>query len=405
MNEWSTKRTAGWMLVFILALMLYGSLQPFHLRHVDFDSPLDLLLRLRWGYSQKGDMLVNVLLYMPFAATLAWLLPERWPVIARLAFATACGFLISLSVEVSQWFIVTRVASLADVTMNTTGTLLGCAAGLAVRARGGDLSHDDRFRFTTEPVGAMLLLCWLGSFLPAWWPHLAVRQWPALWAQRFDAGWPGWQPVAMQALGWLIAGSLLRALTRPSWVRPALAVLAVLALSVRFTFFVQFAGNAELLGAGVAVLAWPFLAPLPDSWRMRLLSAALLAGLLYRGLSPFEFGPLRHDFHWMPFTDLVSHVGTGFNLPLLAGKAFTYGTLVWLVVAAGSPALRSGLFIGGILFAIEVAQLGLPAGGHFATLTDPVIAVLAGFVLKILGKSGTSAAARPTRARPAAAPA
>ena len=98
MSDWPTKRTARWMLGFVLLLMLYGSLQPFHLRHVAFDSPLELVTRLRWGISPPGDMFVNVCLYMPFGATLAWLLPEAWSNTRRLALATLAGFLISLSV-------------------------------------------------------------------------------------------------------------------------------------------------------------------------------------------------------------------------------------------------------------------------------------------------------------------
>ena len=401
MSDWPTKRTARWMLGFVLLLMLYGSLQPFHLRHVAFDSPLELVTRLRWGISPPGDMFVNVCLYMPFGATLAWLLPEAWSNTRRLALATLAGFLISLSVEVAQWFIVTRVASLADVTMNTTGTWFGCAAGLAVRARGARPEHADRLRFTDDPVGAMLLLAWLGSFLPAWLPRFAPRHWPFEWLSRLDAGWPGWPAIAMQALGWLIAGALLRGLTRPARVWPTMLALAVLTLSVRFTWFAQFAGNAELLGGILALGLWPIAARLPQGWLLRLLAAALLAGLVYRGLAPFHFGPLRRELHWMPFTDLVSHTSTGFNLPLLAGKAFTYGALVWLIVAAGAGAIRSGLFIAAILLAIEVGQLSTPAGEHFATMTDPVIALCAGFVLMLLGKSAAAPGRAPGRVEPA----
>ena len=400
MSDWSTKRTARWMLGFILVLMLYGSLQPFHLRHVAFDSPLELLTRLRWGISLPGDMFVNVFLYMPFGATLAWVLPEGWSNARRLALVTVGGFLISLGVEVAQWFILTRVASLADVTMNTIGSCLGCAAGLTVRAFSARLERSESIRFTDDPVGAMLLLAWLGSFLPAWLPRFVPRHWPFEWLSHLDAGWPGWPAIAMQALGWLIAGALLRVLTRPALVWPAMIALAVLALSVRFTWFAQFAGNAELLGGILALGLWPIAARLPEGWLLRLLAAALLAGLIYRGLAPFHFTPLRHDFHWMPFTDLVSHTSTGFNLPLLAGKAFTYGSLVWLVVAAGAGAMRSGLFIAAILLAIEVGQLGTPAGEHFATLTDPAIALCAGFVLMLLGKSAAAPGRRRERGTP-----
>jgi VanZ family protein len=402
MSDSPTKRTARWMLGFILFLMLYGSLQPFHLRHVDFDSPLDLLLRLRWGISPPGDMFVNVVLYMPFGVALAWVLPERWSAAARLLAASLCGFLLSLAVEVAQWFIVTRVASLADVTMDTAGSLLGCATGLGLRACGERLARSERIGVTRDPVAAGLLVAWLGSFLPSFVPRFAPAHWPAEWSARLAAGWPGWPPIAMQALGWLIAGALLSVLTRPALVWRVLAILAALTLAVRFTWFAHSAGNAEFVGALGALALWPLAARLPPVWLHRLAAALLLAGLVYRGLAPFRFAPLRHDLHWMPFTDLVSHTSTGFNLPLLCGKAFTYGTLVWLVVAAGGRAWRTGLATAAILLAIEVLQLGTPPGEHFSTLTDPAIALCAGFVLMLLPPSG-STGARPREPRRAAA--
>jgi hypothetical protein len=187
---------------------------------------------------------------------------------------------------------------------------------------------------------------------------------------------------------------------RPARVWPALAVLAAVVLAARFTWFAHGAGNGELLGAGIGLAAWPLAARLPQRWLLWLLAGALLGGLSYRGLAPFEFGALRHDLHWLPFTDLVGHTGTGFNLPLLAGKAFTYGSLVWLAVAAGAAALPAGLLAGGVLLLIEIAQLSTPPRGHVATLTDPAIAVCAGLVLMLLG-TGTPAPAPRSRSRPA----
>lgn len=396
MGTWSTQRTARWMLGFILLLMLYGSLQPFHLHHVEFDSPLELITRLRWGFSPPGDLIVNVALYMPFGAMLSLALPDRFGPTAKVFIAMLAGFLMSLGVEVAQWFIVTRVASLADVTMNTTGAFLGCAAGLALRAREARVPRLDLFRLTQDPVGAGLLLAWLGSFLPVGLPKFQPSQWPLEWHAHLAAGLPGWQPVAMQALGWLVAGAMLRSLTWPRLVWPALVALGVVALGVRFTWFAHSAGNAELVGGALALLAWPAFARLPAGWLLRVLAAALLAGLIVRGLSPFEFGELSHDLHAMPFTDLVSHgTTTGFNLPLLAGKAFSYGALVWLLVAGGARAMQTGLLVGAVLLSIEIAQLRLPLGEHVATVTDPIIAVCAGFVLWVLGNRRVAGARPP----------
>jgi glycopeptide antibiotics resistance protein len=384
MNAATAQRTARWLLAFIVLLMLYGSLQPFRLRHVEFGSPLDLVWRLRWGVAPLGDLVVNVALYLPFGIALAWVLPERWPAAARVATATLLGFTMSLAVEVAQWFIVTRFASLADVTMNTVGSCAGCAAGVGVRAAAARLGRSERLRVLAEPAAAGLAFAWVGSFLPAWLPRFAPRAWPAEWAAHLAAGWPAWPPVAMQALGWLIAGALVRALTRADLVWRVLAVLALAVLGVRFTWFVHAAGNAELVGAVLALALWPLAARLPPRALLWLLGAALALGLAYRGLAPFAFGSRTRALHWVPFTDLISHSSTGFNLPLLFGKAFTYGSLVWLPVAAGAPAIRSALLAALFVLAIEILQLYTAGGEHVATLTDPATALCAGFVLLLL---------------------
>src|SRR5258706_2163319 len=132
--------------------------------------------------------------------------------------------------------------------MIATGGLAGGAAGLHVRTRGTELARSGRFRLAEDPLGAGLLLAWLGSFLPAWLPRFQPQHWPEAWRAHLAAGWPGWQPVAMQALGWLIAGALLRALTRAAWGWPLLFALALAALAVRFPWFAPFARNAELIG-------------------------------------------------------------------------------------------------------------------------------------------------------------
>lgn len=393
MTEANGKRTARWLLGFILLLMLYGSLQPFRLRHVEFSSPLELLTRLRWGVAPLDDLIVNILLYLPFGATLAWVLPERWSRLTRVAFATLCGFLMSLSVEVAQWFIVTRFASLADVAMNTTGALLGCSSGLLVRASAARLGRSARLKVFAEPVAAGLLLALVGSFLPARLPHFLPRLWPAEWQAHLAAGWPPWPPVAMQALGWLIAAVLIRALTRPDLIWRALAGMAVVVLAVRFTWFAHAASNSELIGAALALVLWPLAARLPPRRLLWLLGALLIVGLVYRGLAPFAFGARTQSFHWLPFTDLISHTSSGFNLPQLFGKAFTYGALVWLPIAAGTAAMRAGLLVAALLLAIEILQLWTVGGEHVSTMTDPAIAICAGFVLMQL-RPGAGARAK-----------
>lgn len=115
--------------------------------------------RLSWG--DAYDALRNVLLFSGLGAT--WLVTSP-PTRLRDAVwrATVVGFVLSASVEFVQIFSARRVASIADVTTNTTGAFLGAlAAGLlvaAVRARRGHRTTlgIPFFLFAIAQFGAVL---------------------------------------------------------------------------------------------------------------------------------------------------------------------------------------------------------------------------------------------------------
>ena len=84
-----------------------------------------------WGYLE--DKLVNVIMFMPFGAALALLIPtcrRR----SLLALITLSALLCSLSIETLQYFIPERHSMASDILMNTIGGFLG--AWLTVRWRG-----------------------------------------------------------------------------------------------------------------------------------------------------------------------------------------------------------------------------------------------------------------------------
>ena len=106
-------------------LILYGSLFPFH-----FSAPgafdLDTAFgNLHFQPTSRGDIVANILLYLPlgFCLALAW--PAHRRRITALVCSVAAGTLLSLSVEVLQVYSIGRVSSLTDVLINATGTLAG----------------------------------------------------------------------------------------------------------------------------------------------------------------------------------------------------------------------------------------------------------------------------------------
>jgi len=383
MTERLDPGAARWLLAFLLLLMLYGSLQPFQLRPVDFATPLDLLRRLRWDAATPGELFVNVLVYVPFGAVLAFALPASLGAPARIALATLAGFVLSSGVEVAQLFVVTRVASLNDIATNSCGACLGCGAGVLARGLAQRLADSGSLRVTREPAAAALALIWLATFLPPWRMRFNPAGWPVEWTRLLEAGWPAASVVALQALGWLTAGLLLRAITRPQQVWPALLALAAATLTVQFTWFVRFAGAEQLLGALLALAAWPLLQRLPDRPLAAALAGAVVVTLAWRALAPFEFAAHPRAPHLVPFQELVRH-GGDFILPLFFAKLFRDGSLVWLLTRLGTRALPAGAITALLLLAIGVAQLwARPVHPPFTT-TDPLLALAAALVMTML---------------------
>lgn len=239
-------------------------------------------------------------------------------------------------------------------------------------------------RPTARPVAAALGAAWLGTFLPPSLPALAAARWPADWARHLAGGWPATPAVAQYALGWLIAGALLRALPGAghAWRTLALAAGAVLAL--RFTWLVGYAGNAELVGAAVALAVWPAAERLPGAWLERLLAAAAAATVLYSHLA-HGGGARAHGFHWVPFTDLA-----GLHAAAICGKLFWHGALVWLLAAAGLGAALAGLGVAAAVLLVAVVPLGSVAGAPYATTTDPAIALAVGLAIALLARGSTA---------------
>ena len=83
---------------------------------------------------EAADIILNVLLFMPFGAWAALRLGRP-----RMIAAIVGGAILSIGIELSQAFEAAgRDASATDVVTNTTGAALGFLVGLRFRGRAGD---------------------------------------------------------------------------------------------------------------------------------------------------------------------------------------------------------------------------------------------------------------------------
>ncbi|MFY7864334.1 VanZ family protein [Roseateles sp.] len=245
--------SATWLLLAYAILIAYASLYPFG----PWVWPPGLTLRGMFGlpwprYFGLFDQYVNLLGYLPLgllglAAGLRSGL-GLWP---SVALGLLPGPALSFAMETGQYFLPSRVPSLADWLLNTIGAAVGMLMGLLLNAFGGLRRwHDVReFWFQPHCAGALALLAlWpLGLLFPApiplalgqWLPHLqlalqdllAGTPWAMQWAESLVDETrtlpPGVEAITI-ALGVLSPALLALSVARPGLRRVVLVLGAAL---------------------------------------------------------------------------------------------------------------------------------------------------------------------------------
>ncbi|MCV2369706.1 VanZ family protein [Roseateles oligotrophus] len=251
--------SATWLLLAYACLIVYASLYPFGPWVLPPAVPLDSLWRLPWPkYFGAFDQQLNLIGYMPigllgFAAGMRSGLGLGWAIALGLLPAP----LLSYVLETVQFFLPSRVPSLADWLLNSLGAWVGLILGLVLHAFGGLRRWHDLREYWFQPHSAAalaLLALWpIGLLFPTsvplglgrWLPHLqetAVElldntpwalQWADDWLDAARALPPGLEAIAI-ALGLLAPCLLALSVALPGRRRGGL-VLVLAALGVLVT--------------------------------------------------------------------------------------------------------------------------------------------------------------------------
>jgi VanZ family protein len=366
-------------------LIVYGSLYPWHFTPVHLAAnPLWILLhswrRQPWRYL-ISDVIVNVALYIPlgFVGHLAF--RKTRPRGFGIYGPVLLGLLLSTAMELTQLLEPSRNTSMIDVITNAIGSGFGVMAGLvfeALASGNGSSKHKRTLGLHVVDRGALLLaFCWAAwlffPFLPVIGRYVPSRKVAVFMHSRvFDA-----EPLVSAAAFWFAGGLLATA----AGVRIPRGWFLLTLLAVPAQLFVvdQQPLPAVLVGAGVGVIL--FIVCYRGSAPTLAEALIFLAVILFRGLSPFDFVAGSTEFNWIPFGATLGATWQS-AARILIEKMFYYGTAIWMLRAAGVRLVRSVTVVAVILSLIEVAQMRLP--GRTAEITDPILAILMGFVLAML---------------------
>jgi len=375
----------------IMAIVIvYGSLYPFDFSlPADGRGPVRTLLDSWANRPSRGDFLANILLYMPlgFFGTLSF--SRRVGFWRRLVIVTASGSLLSLTMELTQYYDGGRDTEATDLYANTIGTVIGAPVAFLFSAR---LSFPLSPEIVARPVPALLIAAWAGYRFYPYVPTIDLHKyWHALRPVILDPI-PAAYPLYRHTSIWLTLFALLEAIAG----RRRSALLAPLfvgfVLSARMLIISTFLSAAEVAGAVIAVCFWPLLLVVNQRLRAALLFLMLGGYIVMERLEPFQFEPVARPFGWIPFGSFMNGSVEVDALSFME-KSFLYGSLLFLLGRAGMRAGAAAILVAAMLFATSWAETWLP--DRSAEITDALMTLMiaAGFALigdKDLRQSGRS---------------
>ncbi len=342
------------LLVVVVGLILYVSLYPFRFT-ADGPGVLEALRAMTWARAGRGDMLNNVLLYLPLGFCLALMIGPRFGRRAALLAALVTGALLSLAMEVAQASIAIRVPSLRDLALNTAGSAAGAVAGSAWHTLGARMAPRAGPRGRAGAVAVALLVLWLLARL---WPLLpdpslgqlkrAVR--PLLSPQL------AWSELAAFFVGWLVVAQAVMHLARRERSVDALLVVIAVVLVGRVFAEGGVLEFAEIVALALLPPALVLLGRVEERFRHGLVAALLVAWLAAVAVAPALTGAAGVELSTPSLAEFLGRAAPA--PPELAGKAFAYLGLAWLLAGAGLyPHVAGGATVL-LLLALGMLQSG-----------------------------------------------
>ena len=358
-----------------LLLIVYGSLYPFQW-HWRPGNPAMFLLTSWSQLSSRGDLLANVILYVPVTFFAACFL-SNLPPVRRVLWLIASSMCLSAGLELAQFYDLGRQSALSDVYANTVGACLGGSFGTLIS---GKPTRAVIRKFRPRPFVIFLLACWAGYRLFPYVPVIDLHKYLQAVRPLITGNGISLVDSFRHFASWLAIALLLEKLTGSAWSRRAVWIVFVAVTGARIFILDIVLSRPEVVGGLLALLWWMFL----STWRFRLPIVTILfaVGVVVRGLIPFQFHSPPHPLAWVPFGGFLKG-SLEINLLSLFEKVFLYGTMVWLSVRAGIRWMVA-TFLGAVLvFAIRLVQTFLP--DRSADLTDVILVLLVSAAARLLG--------------------
>src|ERR1035437_3655304 len=247
------------LLLLVIALIVYGSLYPWHF---DFDrsntNPLWVLLHAwpqgidRWALR---DAATNLLLYFPLGMAAFLAAARRHGRLVAFDAALLIALGLSTSMEMLQIYDPGRTCSLFDVFCNVSGAAAGAAAALVFHPGLASLARRKPGRHGS--AGLLLAACWASYQLYPFFPLLSQTKLRASIEILVETASFSAVEIWANAAGWMAAALAMEAFLgrmRPRWLLAAMACLPLRLFIAERSLTLN-----EALGAALALLLWGLL--------------------------------------------------------------------------------------------------------------------------------------------------
>jgi glycopeptide antibiotics resistance protein len=362
----------------IAAIIVYGSLYPFvFAAHGTLGDALATLLGTRdLPPKDRGDLIANVLLYIPFGLFLVLALPERWGRSRRALATILAGTLLSAAMEVAQFWDRGRVTNFSDLYLNAIGT----AAGAAIAALVGRSFRLPFLARRQQAFPLLLIAAWLGYRLYPYAPSLDPAKYLHSVATALSPPPLFWLRLLEQVATWLTLAPLVLALVGRRRSADAIGLLYLAMLLLEMLIVDQVITLDEVMGGAFAALLWILvLAPRPTL--RRLVPPALLGlYIILESLYPYALRGTPRPFGWIPFLGLMRS-SLEIAIRVFCFKSLLYGGMVWLLVQAGTRLRDAALATAGLVLGLSLAQTLLAS--RSAEITDAIMVLGLAAVMKL----------------------
>lgn len=328
------------------------------------------LLSTPAGWFDRADALSNILLYLPLGFFGARAIARLRPGPRVLAMALFGGAL-SVAIEITQFWDLTRATQMSDVTANLAGSILGAAVQTVARTA--------PFRpFDRRPFASLLFVTALGMWLFPYWPSIH----PARWMETLETAISApFDPFALwrQTVFWIAAAALGEEIFG-SGVRVLLPVTALAMLLARIAIPLSALAGVDAAGAIAGVVLWLAVSKLNS--HVRIVAALLLAYVIVDAMRPFTWLAEPRHFEWTPFLSFMMGPRRSGSRVFLE-KTFTYGASLWLLRRSGLSWWPATLSSVGLMLILRMMQIWLP--DRSAEITDALMTLVLALVMKTLG--------------------